>query len=157
MHDDQPFTCRLAPGLSWLIRIPSLVYWALTILCGLSFWGSLVCQDTPLQVRHLHDGPTSLLHPQLKQCCYISCFMTIVGLMLQGSFFTKQSNQQTKILNGQTRPMDTKVLSVKTTAPVIERSGCQVEAQHSIIGVACVSISSGPMRYRTQAYLRYDY
>ena len=56
-------------------------------------------------------------------------FMTIGGLTLQGSFSTKQSNQQTKILNGQTRPMDTKVLSVKATAPVIKRLGCQVQAQ----------------------------
>jgi len=69
MHDDQPFACRLAPGLSWLTKTPSLVYWALTILYGLSFWVSLVCQDTPQQVWHLHDGPSSLLHPQLKQCC----------------------------------------------------------------------------------------
>ncbi len=143
MHDDQPFACRLAPGLSWLTRTPSLAYWALTILYGLSFWGSLVCQDTPQQVRPLHDGPSSLLHPQLKQRCYISCFLTIGGLMLQGSFSTKQSNQQTKILNGQTRPMDTKVLSVETTAPVIKRLGCQVKAHQSIIGVACVSSQMG--------------
>lgn len=128
-HDDQRSACRLAPGLSWPIRTPSLAYWALTILYGLSFWGFLVCQDTPLQVRHLHDGSSKSAPSTAEAVLYISCFLTIGGLMLQGSFSTKPSNQQTKILNGQTRPMDTKVLSVKATAPVIKRLGCQVQAQ----------------------------
>ena len=48
----QRTACRLAPGLSWLIRTQSLVCWALMTLCGKSSWAFLVCQATPQQVRH---------------------------------------------------------------------------------------------------------
>lgn len=141
MHGDQRFACRLAPGLSWLTRTPSLAYWALTILYGPSFWGSLGCQDTPQQVRHIH---INMLVPQVcsihswNSIVTFHCLCKIDGLMLQGSSFTKRYNQQTKILNVQTRPTDTKVLSVKITVPVIKRSGCQVKSQHSINGIVCI-------------------